>query len=603
VNSLIKFLHLKGTITTQTVIESKRAQLNTRLEELEWLLGVLSEDSCYQALAKMDDIELRQLTIKSIDQSILNPEHKTFYHQEGILPISDAGGIVTIATCKPIECVQNQIEEEWGNNAKKLKVIYFTEKNLLKILQACFSTLYLKHAVSALKIKYPDLSAFYTFSLWQKLAIICFFLIIIGDFFYEPLNFLVGLNIFFTVSLFFMLTYKVVLSIIGFKTDKLKKIKQEPLVDSKFYPIFTILLPLYGEKPSTLFNLFNHIQTLDYPIHRLDIKIVLEEDDVATLKNVKKTNILQHYEIILTPPSLPRTKAKACNYAFQFARGDYLTIFDAEDKPESDQLLKVLRKFNQSQNRNLACIQCYLNFYNSDENWLTRMFTLEYTYWFDLLLNGLYQTKAIIPLGGTSTYFRVPRLKKVLAWDPFNVTEDADLGVRLARLGYSTEVLASTTYEEANCKLSNWIPQRTRWIKGYMQTYLVHMRNPIKLFRQIGIKGMIGFQLFIGGTIITSLSFIFLLGFFILSFFLDFDHLYPHFLPIVAWINFFSGTILLSFLNIMAVLKRKLYGLLISAITAPFYWLMISYASYRALYQIIFKPSLWEKTEHGISKY
>ena len=204
------------------------------------------------------------------------------------------------------------------------------------------------------------------------------------------------------------------------------------------------------------------------------------------------------------PPSQPQTKPKACNFALRFARGEYLVIYDAEDRPEPDQLRKVVATFRRSP-PNTACLQCRLNYYNASENWLTRMFTLDYALWFDQVLPGLERLNMPIPLGGTSNHFRIDVLRELHAWDPFNVTEDADLGIRIGQKGYRVGVVDSTTFEEASCHAGNWIRQRSRWIKGYMQTLLVHTRRPLHLIRSAGPLGFLGFVFFIGGTVLSGL--------------------------------------------------------------------------------------------------
>jgi cellulose synthase/poly-beta-1,6-N-acetylglucosamine synthase-like glycosyltransferase len=223
-----------------------------------------------------------------------------------------------------------------------------------------------------------------------------------------------------------------------------------------------------------------------------------------------------------------------------------------------------------------------------------------------LLLPALERLRVPIPLGGTSNHFRVNILKQVHAWDPFNVTEDADLGLRLARFGFFTQVLHSTTFEEANCQLWNWVKQRTRWVKGYMQTYLVHMRTPVDLWKRVGTLGFIGFQLFVGGTILSNLLNI---PMWILSFVLfnlpewNIHRYFPKPLFYEIWLmNFLLGTVGIVVLNMLGVIAVKNKHLALSAFTAPLYWLLMSLASYRALYQLIVKPSYWDKTEHGISQ-
>ena len=269
-------------------------------------------------------------------------------------------------------------------------------------------------------------------------------------------------------------------------------------------PTYTILVPMFRE-PEVLPILAGAIRRLDYPLAKLDVKLVLEEGDQETIDAAKRLGLESIFEIVRVPPSQPQTKPKACNYALSFARGELLVIYDAEDKPEPDQLKKAVVGFRKSP-ENTACLQARLNYFNADENWLTRLFTIDYSLWFDFMLPALDYLKMPIPLGGTSNHFRTEVLRELRAWDPYNVTEDADLGVRLTQEGYRVGVINSTTFEEANVSVGNWIRQRSRWLKGYMQTYLVHMRRPVHLFRSLGPSPFLGFQFFVGGNIVAGLG-------------------------------------------------------------------------------------------------
>ncbi len=246
------------------------------------------------------------------------------------------------------------------------------------------------------------------------------------------------------------------------------------------------------------------LRSLDYPLGKLDIKIVLEAGDTETIEAARALGLEGVFEIIIVPRSQPQTKPKACNFALRFARGEYLVIYDAEDRPEPDQLRKVVATFRRSP-PNTACLQCRLNYYNANENWLTRMFTLDYALWFDQVLPGLERLGMPIPLGGTSNHFRTEILRELHAWDPFNVTEDADLGIRIGQKGYRVGVVDSTTFEEASCRAGQWLRQRSRWMKGYMQTLLVHTRRPLQFVRSAGPLGFLGFVFFIGGTVLAGL--------------------------------------------------------------------------------------------------
>ena len=460
----------------------------------------------------------------------------------------------------------------------------------------------LAHAIHALRKAEPSLCTDTKAPFWQKITGIVFLLSIIALLMFNQkwAWLLINWIIFMTLSC--AVIVKMTLALIGFfvnKHGRNRMTHDQPNI----LPLYSILIPLYQENKSTLQSLFNHLRQLIYPRDKLEIKVLLESDDDKTIALVQAMQLPDYIEIISIPASEPRTKAKACNYGLQCVRGEFVSLYDAEDRPDPNQLLHALHFFYKKENENIACLQCQLNFYNSNENWLTRLFTIEYTAWFDLILPVLEWARMPIPLGGTSNHFRADILKKVHGWDPYNVTEDADLGIRLSRLGYRIKMLHSTTYEEANCHLWNWIRQRTRWIKGYMQTYLVHMRHPYLFWKQVGSIGFFGFQLFVGGTIVCNLANI---PMWLMSLSL---YCFPHWHPMqlsgtlysLSIFNFYIGTVGMIALNMLGVVARKNWHLILSAFTAPFYWILMSLASYRALYQFIINPSYWEKTEHGIS--
>ncbi len=253
-----------------------------------------------------------------------------------------------------------------------------------------------------------------------------------------------------------------------------------------------------------------------------------------------------------------------------------------------------------------VCIQASLNYFNVNENFLTRMFTLEYSYWFDYMLPGLDRLGLPIPLGGTSNHFRTDVLRELGGWDPYNVTEDADLGVRASARGYRVGVVNSTTYEEANKAYGNWIRQRSRWIKGYMQTVLVHLRNPVQLGRTLGLKQVLGFLMLIAGTPFTFLAvppMTLLYGFWLVTRSTVVDAVFPPPTLILSLLNLLVGNAIMIYLNVLAVFKRRQYGLTIYALTNPLYWVMHGIASYKALWQLVTNPFYWEKTTHGLSDH
>ncbi|MEM2123662.1 MAG: glycosyltransferase family 2 protein, partial [Candidatus Bathyarchaeia archaeon] len=252
----------------------------------------------------------------------------------------------------------------------------------------------------------------------------------------------------------------------------------------------------------------------------------------------------------------------------------------------------------------VICLQSRLTYYNPKENLLTRWFSLEYSFWYDYYLEGLDQVDGVIPLGGTSNHFRTQQLKELGGWDPYNMTEDADLGVRISRRGKKTAMLNSYTYEEANSRLRSWIRQRSRWNKGYIQTYLVHMRHPRKLLKDLGWKRFLLFQLTFGGNIYLPLINPLLWAVTISTILVPglFQFLFFHPLNYICAVNLLIGNLVYIGLHMGPFILKKNYTSIPLAIAIPLYWILISVGCWRGALQLISKPFYWEKTEHGISK-
>jgi cellulose synthase/poly-beta-1,6-N-acetylglucosamine synthase-like glycosyltransferase len=408
-----------------------------------------------------------------------------------------------------------------------------------------------------------------------------------------------AINIFYAVTL----SFKTLLFLIGFlrRNNTLEHAHYSLLEESEL-PVYSILIPLYKEK-GTLTKLVESIRNLDYPKSKLDVKFVVEEDDNMTIEALKALHCESYFEIIRVPYSLPRTKPKACNYALRFARGTYVTIYDAEDTPHPTQLKKVIAKFRRLP-KNVVCIQAKLNYFNRRENFITRMFAIEYASWFDFMLLGLEALNIPIPLGGTSNHFVLEKLRELGGWDPYNVTEDADLGVRLATYGYRVSVIDSLTLEEAPILVKAWLSQRSRWIKGYMQTYIVHMRHPIVLYFALGPTGFFGFQLFIGAPCILFLITPFIWLFWGIQLLGDW-HIPAYFtgaLYDVGMFNLVAGLILPIVFSLTVVIRSKWWDMTAYSFAFPLYWVLHSIASFKALWQLIFRPHYWEKTSHGMSQ-
>ena len=374
-------------------------------------------------------------------------------------------------------------------------------------------------------------------------------------------------------------------------------------IDDRSLPTYTIICALYREA-AVVDKLVAAIRTLDYPPEKLDVKFVIEEDDDETRDALDDLQLGLPFEIITAPALGPRTKPKALNVALPLARGSYTVVYDAEDTPEPDQLRRAITAFRGGGNR-LACVQAALTIDNTTDGLLTRLFTASYAGQFDVVLPALAKKHWPLPLGGSSNHFRTAVLRKVGGWDPYNVTEDADLGVRLSRLGYRSAVLPSSTYEEAPARFSQWLKQRTRWYKGWMQTWLVHMRRPRRLLRDLKPGGALAFQLLLAGNVLSALVHPFFTAAFCYLLFVkspseiirDLDGALP--IYAATLLGGYASTIIPDWIG----LARR--GLLrhawVLALT-PIYWFLLSWAAWRALFQLLSNPLKWEKTEHGLAK-
>jgi cellulose synthase/poly-beta-1,6-N-acetylglucosamine synthase-like glycosyltransferase/putative flippase GtrA len=369
-------------------------------------------------------------------------------------------------------------------------------------------------------------------------------------------------------------------------------------------PVYTILLPVYREA-SVLKQLVSGIQQLDYPQDKLDVKLLLEIDDTETREAVEQVSLPECFDVLLIPDVGPTGKPRACNYGLSRARGEYLVIYDAEDQPERDQLRKSVAAFRGAPDE-AVCFQAKLNYFNRSHNLLTRWFTAEYSLWFDKLLPGLQAMDVAIPLGGTSNHFITSRLRELGGWNSYNVTEDAELGMRIFLHGWKTAILDSTTYEEATSTAYNWIRQRSRWVKGYMQTYLFYMRNPFSLARRMRTKAFVAFHLFFGaGTLCLLINPIYwlLTVVWYLTHLVGIEHVFPWPILYLGTIGLFLGNASFIVATVSGCFARRNYGDVKWALLSPLYWILMSVGAWKALIQLCYKPTYWEKTVHGFCTY
>jgi glycosyltransferase XagB len=375
------------------------------------------------------------------------------------------------------------------------------------------------------------------------------------------------------------------------------------LLPDEELPRYSILVPLYREE-IVLAELVDRLSALDYPPELLQIQLLVEEDDAETRNALAQFDLDRQFEIVVVSPEVPRTKPRACNVGLARVTGDFCVIYDAEDRPDPDQLRKAVATFADAP-RWLVCVQSELQYWNPWTNWLTRNFAAEYAANFSLVLRGLDRFGLPTPLGGTSNHFRTDALRQLGGWDPYNVAEDADIGIRIARRGWRVRRVASVTEEEANSNLASWIRQRSRWLKGYLQTWLVHMRSPLRLWRELGTRNFLAFQLVLGCAVFTTLVNPVFWALFLVYIVNGPSHiaiLFPAYIFYPAVVAMVAGNVLMMHCLMSGCMERGLLPAVKVMLLAPLYWALMSVAAYKGLIQLI-RPSrrhFWELTEHGL---
>jgi cellulose synthase/poly-beta-1,6-N-acetylglucosamine synthase-like glycosyltransferase len=365
------------------------------------------------------------------------------------------------------------------------------------------------------------------------------------------------------------------------------------LSDPRQWPVYTVLCPLYREA-NVVPDLLAALDALDYPTHALDVKLLVEADDAETVAALAVL-AQPHIEVVVVPAAAPRTKPKALNIGLARARGEFVVVYDAEDRPHPQQLRAALAAFEDGDDR-LACVQAPLAIDNADATWIARQFAAEYAIQFREILPLLARIRVPVSLGGSSNHFRTETLRAVGGWDGFNVTEDADLGYRFARDGYRIDVIGPPTYEEAPVTFDAWLNQRTRWIKGHMQTWLVLMRDPIRTAREMGLASFAMMHLMLSG----GLAAAFLHG--PIACILAIAILSPYTLLTPAdFVLALCGYCVAIFAALTACALSNSLSHARAALTMPAYWPLASIAAYRALFALLFRPHHWAKTTHGVS--
>ncbi|WP_051549171.1 glycosyltransferase [Nocardioides sp. URHA0032] len=560
----------------------------------------ITEDVLVAALSEMYQMQRVGLSEFAPDMEVARRLPEPIAQAFQVVPVAATEELVLLAVARPLDAEQAaEVEEALGSPFRQLLA---NRTELDQLIQHVHSRHYAEVSTRLLMETRPEESAHIVVSGGQKATFVLVAIVVVVCGVIWPMSTVIGVIA--ACSLLYLVVsfYKFRLTLRALGTHLETDVTDEEIaaLDERHLPRYTILVPLYKEA-AIVPRLVRDINALDYPRTRLDVKLLCEEDDQETVAKIRAMELPPHFHLVVVPDSQPKTKPKACNYGLQLATGSYCVIFDAEDRPDPDQLKKAVIAFGRVAD-NVVCVQAKLNHFNQDQNLLTAWFANEYSMHFELILPAMGAAESPIPLGGTSNHFVTSKLRELGAWDPFNVTEDADLGIRLHREGYRTAMIDSTTLEEANSQVPNWIRQRSRWNKGYIQTWLVHMRHPFQLLAATGLRGFLSINLTMGTAFVLLLNPIFwgLTTLYVFTQAGIIQQLFPGIIFYVASALLFVGNFIFVYLSVAGSLQRGEFSLTRTALLSPLYWGLMSWAAWKGFIQLFTNPFYWEKTTHGL---
>nr|WP_137829366.1 glycosyltransferase [Methylobacterium sp. L1A1] len=394
------------------------------------------------------------------------------------------------------------------------------------------------------------------------------------------------------------------LAAVGIATTEAPESAPDALLPDAALPTYTVLVALFREA-AVVPRLVRALGRIDYPAAKLDIKFLLEAEDAETLAAFRAVPLPARFEVVVVPDGQPRTKPRALNAALPLARGAHLVVYDAEDVIEPDQLRRAATLFARAP-ASTACLQGHLVIDNQGDGLLPRLFAIEYAALFEVLGPALAAWRVPTPLGGTSTHFRTRVLRALHGWDSWNVTEDADLGLRLALAGYHVGDLPSATYEEAPKHLKAWLRQRTRWMKGFLQTSFTHGRDPVAAWRRLGPVESLCALALLPGTVVSALFYPFMMGPGLIELVLGAPGpdagLLAHATHAGAWTVFLGGLMAILIPGFVGCHRRGWRDLMFLVPLLPLYFVLVSLAAWLAVIELARHPHRWNKTEHGLSR-
>ncbi|WP_372604773.1 glycosyltransferase [Actibacterium sp.] len=567
-----------------------------RLGDILLSLGMVDQDGLTRALA-------RQYAALPVDAAHLRPDPRLVDEmgiatclREGAVPLRRLGGATVIATCRPdqFDALRTRLPQGFGDAVMAIA----SERALHEAILATRDQRLAEQAET--RLPEAEASRFW-YEQRPRNLLAAGLILLLAATITAPGAVLFGLSALAVVTLFATTVLKASAALATRRAPP-RPMPQDDDVMIARLPVVSVLVPLFREH-DVVQRLIARLGRIDYPRELLEICLITEADDDQTRTMLAAADLPYWMRVITVPAGGLKTKPRAMNFALDFCRGSIIGIYDAEDAPDPHQIRDIVRLFHM-RGPEVACLQGVLDFYNSETNWLSRCFTAEYASWFRIFLPGLDKLGLVVPLGGTTLFLRRAVLEEIGGWDAHNVTEDADLGVRLARHGYRTEVVHSVTQEEANCRLWPWVRQRSRWIKGFVVTWSVHMRDPVLLWRQLGPKRFIALQVLLIGSVVQALLVPLMWSFWLLAAGL------PH--PLTPMIGapamgLIAGVFLtaeaINFSVALAGVQRagklRLWPWLL---TLYLYFPLAALAAYKALYEMVLRPFYWDKTQHGLTK-
>lgn len=596
-----RYLIDAGALNSAQLVEALEQQIriDAPLGEILVAEGLVDADQVMEAVAQQHGLRLVDLTADPPDHALAEIMPPEFWLRHRVVPWRRIGGSLVIATARP-DRIETALRDLPAPERNAVAVVS-PEPQIMSVIAEKFAQTLARKAETRTSRRFscrvwqkPGREA----PLWPWVCIIA----LIALFLISPIHGLAAICAISILSLGLITTLKTaaflaqILANLPETRNAPRKIGAPPVR----LPKVSVMVPLFRET-EIAGELIKRLTRLTYPKALLEVVFVLEEKDKITRQTLAETQLPPWMRVIEVPDSgSVTTKPRALNYALDFCHGDIIGIWDAEDAPAPDQIDQVVARFLEAPDK-VVCLQGILDYYNPRTNWIARCFTIEYASWWRVILPGISKMGMVIPLGGTTLFVRRKQLEQIGGWDAHNVTEDADLGVRLARFGYRTELIPTVTHEEANCRPWPWIKQRSRWLKGFMTTYLVHMRHPGRLLEDLGWWKFLGLQAFFVGTLSQFLFAPVLWSFWMIPFGLPHPLVLVMPTPLIA--GFCSLFVMTEAINILiglvAVSGRDHRFLMPWVPTLTLYFPMGAIASYKALYELATCPYFWDKTKHG----